>query len=98
LGGRSIPARPQIVRPPVEDSWGRLRKAVERAAAAMLQLQRPEGYWWAELESNATITAEYIMLHRLLGLDGAKVPRMAADLLSRQLPNGGWSVWYGDGG
>ena len=98
MGGRSIPARPQIVRPPVEDSWGRLRKAVERAAAAMLQLQRPEGYWWAELESNATITAEYIMLHRLLGLDGAKVPRMAADLLSRQLPNGGWSVWYGDGG
>ena len=76
----------------------RLQDAVQRAAAAMLALQQPEGYWWAELESNVTITAEYIMLHRFLGLDESKVPRLAADLLSRQLPNGGWSIWFGDGG
>ena len=38
------------------------------------------------------------MLHRFLGLDESKVPRMATDLLARQLPNGGWSIWYGDGG
>jgi squalene-hopene/tetraprenyl-beta-curcumene cyclase len=64
----------------------------------MLSMQHPEGYWWAELESNVTITAEYIMLHRFLGLDESKVPQMAADILHRQLPNGGWSVWFGDGG
>jgi squalene-hopene/tetraprenyl-beta-curcumene cyclase len=64
----------------------------------MLEMQDPAGYWWAELESNVTITAEYIMLHRFLGLDEAKVPRLAADILSRQLPNGGWSIWHGDGG
>ena len=34
----------------------------------MLAMQDPAGYWWAELESNVTITAgEYIMLHRFLG-------------------------------
>ena len=64
----------------------------------MLEMQDPAGYWWAELESNVTITAEYIMLHRFLGLDEAKVPRMAADILDKQLPNGGWSIWLGDGG
>jgi len=63
-----------------------------------LSLQTPQGYWWAELESNVTITAEYIMLHRFLGLDESRVPRMAAEILSRQLPNGAWSLWYGDGG
>ncbi|MEW6658343.1 MAG: squalene--hopene cyclase [Thermodesulfobacteriota bacterium] len=79
-------------------SVSRLQKAVERAAAAMVKLQDPEGYWWAELESNVTITAEYLMLHRFLGLDESQVPRLAADILARQLPNGGWSIWYGDGG
>jgi len=64
----------------------------------MLEMQDPAGYWWAELESNVTITAEYIMLHRFLGLDEARVPRMVADILDKQLPNGGWSIWYGDGG
>ena len=93
MGGRSIPVRPRIVAPAANDSLSRLRKAVERATAAMLNLQSPAGFWWAELESNVTITAEYLMLHRLLGLDEAKVPRMAADILARQLPNGGWSDW-----
>ena len=76
----------------------RIERAVQRATAAMLEMQDPAGYWWAELESNVTITAEYIMLHRFLGLDGAKVPRLAADILDKQLPNGGWSIWLGDGG
>ncbi len=72
--------------------------ASQRAAAALLALQHEDGYWWAELESNVTITAEYLMLHRFLGLDEAKIPAMARDLLARQLPNGAWSLWYGDGG
>jgi squalene-hopene/tetraprenyl-beta-curcumene cyclase len=98
LGGKSIQARQRTAPLTAAGSVSRLQKAVERAAAAMLNLQHPEGYWWAELESNVTITAEYLMLHRFLGLDESKVPRLAADILARQLPNGGWSVWFGDGG
>jgi squalene-hopene/tetraprenyl-beta-curcumene cyclase len=76
----------------------RIERAVKRATAAMLEAQDAAGYWWAELESNVTITSEYIMLHRYLGLDEAKVPGMVQDILAKQLPNGGWSTWYGDGG
>jgi squalene-hopene/tetraprenyl-beta-curcumene cyclase len=76
----------------------RVRLAVQQAAAAMLAWQDPGGYWWAELESNVTITAEYLMLHRFLGLSEHEFPRLANDILSRQLPNGGWSLFYGDGG
>src|SRR5208337_4482403 len=64
----------------------------------MLAMQHTQGYWWAELESNVSITAEYIMLHRFLGLAEAKIPRLAADILARQLDHGGWSIWHGDGG
>ncbi|MDI6852310.1 MAG: squalene--hopene cyclase [Deltaproteobacteria bacterium] len=72
--------------------------AVKRATTALRQLQNPEGFWWAELEANVTITAEYLMLHRMLSLPEQEFPRLAAYILDQQLDNGGWSVWYGDGG
>ncbi len=99
MGGESIAARSEAANQALPKIFlSRIGRAVRRAQAAMLGMQHPDGYWWAELESNVTITAEYIMLHRFLGLDESRVPRMAADILYRQLPNGGWSVWYGDGG
>ncbi len=99
LGGKSIAARAEAQDQSLPEIFSsRIERAVRRAATAMLSMQHPDGYWWAELESNATITAEYIMLHRFLGLEESRIPHLAADILHRQLPNGGWSIWYGDGG
>ena len=99
MGGKTISVRSQSVIDALPRiHLNRIGRAVQRATAAMLEMQNPAGYWWAELESNVTITAEYIMLHRFLGLDESRVPRMAADILDKQLPNGGWSIWHGDGG
>src|SRR5919109_3862852 len=42
--------------------------AIERTRDFFFREQLPEGYWWAELESNVTITAEYIMLFHFMGL------------------------------
>jgi len=76
-----------------------VEQATRRAQNALLALQHPEGYWWGELEANVTITAEYIMLHHFLGLDEPdKITRMANYILDQQLENGGWSIYYGDGG
>jgi squalene-hopene/tetraprenyl-beta-curcumene cyclase len=99
MGGETISVHSQSVidaRPRIHRN--RIERAVQRATAALLEMQESAGYWWAELESNVAITAEYLMLHRFLGLDEDQVPRMAADILDKQLPNGGWSIWYGDGG
>ncbi len=99
LGEKSTAARSQGSAPELPEIFlSRIERAMRRAATAMLEMQHAEGYWWAELESNVTITAEYIMLHRFLGLEESKVPQMANDILHRQLPNGGWSIWFGDGG
>jgi len=99
LGGKAVSARSEPRAQALPKIFlSRVGRAVRRATAAMLEMQQPQGYWWAELESNVTITSEYIMLHRFLGLEESRVPRLAADILGRQLPNGGWSVWYGDGG
>ena len=99
MGGELMPARRKPTAPEVPKTFlSKVRHAVAQARTAMLKMQTPQGYWWAELESNVTITAEYLMLHRFLGLSEAEFPRMAAYILSKQLPNGGWSIYYGDGG
>lgn len=65
----------------------------------MYKAQYPEGYWWAELESNVTITAEYIMLHYLLGTCDPKLcGGMVKYMLGQQKPNGAWGIYYGQDG
>ncbi|WP_150293731.1 squalene--hopene cyclase [Sphingobium estronivorans] len=41
--------------------------AVDRAAAALAQAQRPDGHWVFELEADCTIPAEYVLLRHYLG-------------------------------
>jgi squalene-hopene/tetraprenyl-beta-curcumene cyclase len=71
------------------------REALERGEARLRRLQSPEGYWWGELESNPTITAEHVFLLEALGLadDGLR-RRLANELLAVQGGDGGWRVWY----
>lgn len=88
----------------------RLTDALRRAQDYLLAQQNLEGYWWAELEANVTLTAEYIMLHRILiaadprnqhsnGKDReAQIQQMARYLLREQRAHGGWELYYGDGG
>ena len=65
----------------------------------LLSLQNPEGYWWAELESNVTITAEVVLLHKIWGTDQTiPLPKIESYLRSQQREHGGWELFYGDGG
>ncbi|MFP3866544.1 MAG: squalene--hopene cyclase [Desulfobacteraceae bacterium] len=76
-----------------------VEKAMRQARQALLEMQKRSGYWWAELESNVTITAEYLMLHHLLGIaEPHTISGLANHILQQQLDNGGWSIYYGDGG
>lgn len=88
----------------------RLNESITRAREYLLSQQSLEGYWWAELEANVTLTAEYIMLHRILmysdpqnrqsnGKDREEqIRQMARYLLREQRAHGGWELFYGDGG
>src|SRR5438105_10271584 len=81
----------------------RLADAIERGQEYLLGQQYPEGYWWAELEANVTLTAEYIMLHRILGSSGGtdrerQIRKAMRYLLRQQTANGAWELYYGDGG
>ncbi|MEK7832537.1 MAG: squalene--hopene cyclase, partial [Acidobacteriota bacterium] len=93
-----------------QTAQSRLADAVNRAQSYLFSQQNLEGFWWAELEANVTLTAEYIMLHRILihsdarngfnnGRDReAQIQQMARYLLRQQRSHGGWELFYGDGG
>src|SRR5262245_51653291 len=92
------------------DNKANVSNAIHRAQAYLSAQQNLEGYWWAELEANVTLTAEYIMLHRILiaadptarigaGKDReAQIQQMARYILREQRSHGGWELFYGDGG
>ncbi|HUY60639.1 MAG TPA: squalene--hopene cyclase [Candidatus Dormibacteraeota bacterium] len=67
-----------------------LARALTRGTEALLARQRPDGSWQGELESNASITAEYILLRRLLGIPDPQREAAAVHYLRhQQRPDGG---------
>jgi squalene-hopene/tetraprenyl-beta-curcumene cyclase len=98
---------PSVIR---QDAPPRISEAINRARNYLLAQQSLDGYWWAELEANVTLTAEYLMLHRILinadprnrfsnGRDREQqIQQMARYLLRQQRSHGGWELFYGDGG
>ncbi len=80
-------------------SVARIRKAVDSTCDFFLRTQYAEGYWWSELESNVTITAEYLLLLRLIECADHGMERdIVRYLLSQQNENGAWGLYYGDEG
>ncbi|MBW4417595.1 MAG: squalene--hopene cyclase [Myxacorys californica WJT36-NPBG1] len=76
-----------------------LERAISASQNYLLSIQKPEGYWWAELESNVTMTAEAILLHKIWGTDQTRPLHKAEKYLrSQQRDHGGWELYYGDGG
>jgi squalene-hopene/tetraprenyl-beta-curcumene cyclase len=72
-----------------------LQDGVERAAEALLALQRDDGHWAFELEADATIPAEYILLQHYLGeIDVDEERRIAGYLREIQGKHGGWPLFH----
>jgi squalene-hopene/tetraprenyl-beta-curcumene cyclase len=73
-----------------------LDTAIERGTQRLLELQRPDGVWVGELESNATMTAQHLFWHHYLGLRTPELDRrIANDLLARMRDDGTWAIWFG---
>jgi squalene-hopene/tetraprenyl-beta-curcumene cyclase len=74
-----------------------LDDVVGRATEALLKMQRPDGHWVFELEADATIPAEYVLLKHYLGEpEDLELERKIAVYLRRiQGGHGGWPLFHG---
>jgi squalene-hopene/tetraprenyl-beta-curcumene cyclase len=72
-----------------------LDRGIEAATRALLDLQRPDGHWVFELEADATIPAEYVLLRHYLAepVDAALEAKIAVYLRRIQGDHGGWPLF-----
>ncbi|MBD5635072.1 MAG: squalene--hopene cyclase [Candidatus Eremiobacteraeota bacterium] len=73
-----------------------LDDAIAAAERALFARQKADGHWVFELEADATIPAEYIMLAHYLGdsLDPVLEAKICAYLRRVQNPDGGWPLFH----
>ena len=82
-----------IISPVVDDAT--LLASVSRAADALTRRQRPDGHFLFELEADATIPAEYVLLeHYLARIDPDLEARIGVYLRSIQGRHGGWPLFH----
>ena len=72
-----------------------LEKRIARATQALLACQRDDGHWVFELEADATIPAEYVLLRHYLAepVDAALEAKIAVYLRRIQGVHGGWPLF-----
>ncbi|MBV8525040.1 MAG: squalene--hopene cyclase, partial [Acetobacteraceae bacterium] len=78
--------------PALEDQ---LLRAINLAADALRRHQREDGHWLFELEADATIPAEYVLLEHFLDrIDPALEAKIGTYLRAAQGAHGGWPLFH----
>src|SRR5215813_12578947 len=74
----------------------RLEDSIASATKALLALQRPDGHFVFELEADATIPAEYVLMRHYLAepVDAALEAKIASYLRRIQSEDGGWPLFH----
>jgi squalene-hopene/tetraprenyl-beta-curcumene cyclase len=77
-------------------SDGGLDASIDTAATALLGLQQRDGHFVFELEADATIPAEYVLMRHFLGepADVALERKIASYLRRIQSSDGGWPLFH----
>jgi squalene-hopene/tetraprenyl-beta-curcumene cyclase len=83
--------------PSTEDRRQSLDRSISAATDALLAAQRPDGHWLFELEADATIPAEYVLLRHYLGepVDAELEGKIANYLRRIQAAHNGWPLFHG---
>ncbi|HEY5409469.1 MAG TPA: squalene--hopene cyclase [Caulobacteraceae bacterium] len=79
------------------DNVDGLDRAIGKAARVLMDLQRADGHWVFELEADATIPAEFVLLKHYLGEpEDLELERKIGVYLRRiQGEHGGWPLYHG---
>ena len=72
-----------------------IASAIRAAQENLLRQQRPDGHWCGELIVDSTLCSDFVLFMHWLGeVDDALQQRCVRHILKRQLPDGGWNIYY----
>src|SRR2546423_7531673 len=73
-----------------------LEESIQRGPRALIERKRPDGHWLFELEADATIPAEYVLMRHYLAepVDAELERKIAVYLLRIQGAHGGWPLFH----
>ena len=85
-----------LPQPAVDNIDFRLEDSIASATKALCALQRPDGHFVFELEADATIPAEYVLMRHYRGepVDAPLEAKMARYLRRIQSADGGWPLFH----
>ena len=70
--------------------------AIARAQENLLRQQKADGHWCGELLVDSTLCSDFILFMHWCGeVDGQMQQRCIRHILRRQLPDGGWNIYFG---
>ena len=88
----ALPANGSAGSAPLAD----VEQVIDEASAGLRDLQRADGHWLFELEADATIPAEFVLLNHFLDeVDPETEARLGAYIRARQADHGGWPLFHG---
>ncbi|MFL6531284.1 MAG: squalene--hopene cyclase [Chthoniobacterales bacterium] len=91
-----LPSATRDTAPAFRPQTSDIQDAIERAQQNLLRQQRPDGHWCGELIVDSTLCSDYVLFMHWLGeVDEGLQQRCVRHILKRQLPDGGWNIYYG---
>src|ERR1700730_9491919 len=70
-------------------------EAISRAQGNLLRQQKPDGHWCGELLVDSTLCSDFVLFMHWCGeVDGHMQQRCVRHILKRQLPDGGWNIYF----
>src|SRR6202048_3736304 len=71
-------------------------QAITRAQENLLGQQQADGHWCGELMVDSTLCSDFVLFMHWIGeIDVSLQERCARHILKRQLPDGGWNIYFG---
>src|SRR5438874_13275604 len=91
----ALPSAAPDVAPAYAAADAEISHAINRAQENLLRQQRPDGQWCGELIVDSTLCSDFVFYMHWAGeLDEPMQQRCIHHILKRQLPDGGWNIYY----
>jgi squalene-hopene/tetraprenyl-beta-curcumene cyclase len=87
--------RPQVAEP-YSATDAQISDGIRRAQENLLRQQHSDGHWCGELLVDSTLCSDFVLFMHWFGdVDEQMQQRCVRHILKRQLPDGGWNIYYG---